>query len=938
MRCRVRRLAGSAAALLIVSACFVLASATPANAGSVADYPEFPFPATNYDEPYRGQFHFSARGGWLNDPNGLLYYRGTYHLFYQSDPHSLDGSGAKQWGHATSADMVHWTEKRIALEPGVHPGDLWSGHGVVDANNVSGLKTGTDDPILVFSGTNGVDIFYSTDGAKTFQTYGHGRKVVVPNGTSRDPKVFWDSGSQRWVMLVWSDSPSNGGDFYTSTDLLNWTYRSRYAADWFFECPDMFPLAVDGNAGNTKWVVTSASGQYVIGSFDGTTFHPDWATPQRMDMGANNPGGTFYAAETFTGVPDGRRIQMAWQPGNHGTIWTGDMTFPAELALKTFPEGIRITRDPIAEIASLRGDGASFANQTITTSTASNPLASTSADTYEITAAFDATGATANSFGLRLHTRSDGSYDRAVTYDRGNQTLYGSPLSPVDGRITMRVLVDRGQLEIFGNDGKLSISDNVNFNSAAGSQGIQVFATGGSVNLVSLQYYPLEQSWGVGESTLDSNLAGGWNAVGGMWTDVTDGKQAQAGGDAFYLNGTTGTDFTYEGDVRVVNGVAAALTFRASADGTQHYTANVDTTGLVKLWRPGRDIATYPTPITAGRTYHLKVVASGSRIQVYLDHGRTPVIDATDTTYTSGRFGVNVFNGTAVFNNVNLNATGFVTNLAGPWQPVNGLWTVPGDGAHVKTSGDAFYVSGTSGTNFSYEADLTVVNGAAAALTFRANADASQHYTANVDTAGLVKLWRPGRDIATYPTPIIEGRTYHLKVVAEGSNISVYLGGAQVINVTDATYSSGYLGLNGFTGSAAFQNVTYAPVSGARPIIGLANKCVDVRGANPADGTPVQLYGCNQTSAQQWTQVGATVQDYGKCLDISNNGTANGQRVILWPCTGGGNQEWQFRGDGTLYNPRSKRCLDVPYADSTDGNQLQVWDCHAGANQQWRLG
>ncbi|GAA3285336.1 glycoside hydrolase family 32 protein [Dactylosporangium vinaceum] len=800
-----RRLLICAAAVLLAVATLAALPPAPAAAGTAADYPEYPYPATPagtaaYDEPLRGQFHFSPLSGWMNDPNGMVYYRGTYHLFFQHNPHGLAWD-TMHWGHATSPDMVHWTQRPIALEPGVHAGDLWSGNAVVDTANVTGLKRGDDDPIVMFSGTNGVTVHYSTDGARTFQTFDHGRKVAVPGGISRDPHVFWHAASGRFVMVVWNDAGSDGGgngaSFYTSTNLLDWTYRSRFAAGWFFECPDMFPLAVDGGA--TKWVLTDASGEYTIGSFDGTAFHSDWASPQRMDLGANDPGGTFYAGQTFTGVPDGRRIQMSWQPGNHGSTWTGDQTFPAELALRTFPEGVRLTRTPIRELSSLRSGGVTYTNRAVD---ANSPLGVASADTYEVSAEFDVAGATASTFGLKLHTRADGTYDRAVTYDRAAATLYGRPLSAVNGRVRMRVLVDRGQLEVFGNDGRLSVSDNVNFDSAATSQGLQVYSTGGSVTLVSLQFYRLGRSWGTGEATLEGNLAGPWTATGGAWTDVAGGKRGTATGDAFYLSATTFTDGTYEGDVQVVSGTAAALTFR---DG---YSANVDTSGVVKLWRPGREIATYATPIATGRFYHLKVVAAGPRIQVYLDHRTTPVIDATDTAYTAGRLGLNVFHGTGVVANPTVNGPGLRTNLAGPWHPVGGGWTVPGAGLHASAPGDAFYLSGSTFTNGTYEADVRVVNGVAAALTLRSSADATQHYTANVDTSGVVKLWRPGRDIATYPTAVQEGRTYHLKVVAQGSAFTVYLDGARVIDATDTAYTGGYLGVNAYAGTAAFQNIT----------------------------------------------------------------------------------------------------------------------------------
>jgi fructan beta-fructosidase len=776
----------------------------PAFAGDVGDYPEFPYPATGYGEAYRGQFHFSPRAGWMNDPNGLLYYRGQYHFFFQHNPHGLAWD-TMHWGHATSTDLVHWTQKPIALEPGVHPGDLWSGAGVVDSSNTSGLKTGADDPIVVFSGTNGVTVDYSTDGARTFQSFAGGRKVAVPSGTSRDPKVFWDSARGRWVMVVFSDGGGNGANFYTSPDLLNWTSRSRYGADWMFECPDFFAMPYQGSM---VWVLTCASGLYVVGGFDGATFSTTWITPVRMDWGRNDAGGTFYAGQTFNNMPDGRRVQMVWQPSNPGGTWTNNASFPAELGLVATPAGPRITRQPVAEIALLRSDSATFGARTITADPAGDPFAGIGADTYEISATFDLSGATASRFGFQLHRRADGTFDRAVVYDRAAQTLDGAPLAPAGSLIKVRLLVDRGQLEIFGNDGLMSKTDNVRFDSASGSQGIKLYAEGGSVRLVSAEMHRIGSAWGVGEPTLVSTLAGPWHAVAGTWEDVTAGKRGTAGGDGFYLSSTTAGDFTYEGDLRLDTARAAGLTFRGS------YTANIDAAGLVKLWRPGRDVAVYSTPIQTGRSYHLKIVCAGSRMQVYLDHSSSPVIDATDTAYGSGLLGANVFSGMGTVQNLVLGGPGFVTsNVAGPWHPVGGTWTVtpaPRAGLHGTNGSDAFFLSSTTVADMVYEGDLTVVNGVAAALTFRASADASGHYTANIDTTGVVKLWRPGQDLGAYGTPILEGRTYHLKVAATGARLQVYFdhGTTPVIDVTDSAYAAGLLGVNIFRGSGVIQNLT----------------------------------------------------------------------------------------------------------------------------------
>ena len=646
---------------LVATLAFLVPGVSPAFAGDPADYREYPYPTTSegaYDEPYRGQFHFSPRSGWMNDPNAPLYYKGTYHLFFQHNPHGLAWD-TMHWGHATSPDLVHWTQQPIALEPGVHPGDLWSGAGVVDKHNTSGLKAGKkDDPIVVFSGTNGVTVAYSTDGAKTFKSYDNGRKVVVPGGESRDPKVFWYEPTHKWVMVVWTNEGGNGVKIYNSDNLLDWTFTSRFAADWLFECPDMYPLPLDGGR-TVKWVLNDASLEYVVGDFDGTKFTTDWTGPQRMDQGRNDAGGTVYAPLTFNNLPKNRIVQIAWQPSNRGSAWTGDDTFPVELGLRTFPEGMRVVRNPIKEIAKIRGKGRTWSRRTITEDPSSNPLAGITGDAYEITAEFDVAGATASEFGLLLHTRADGTYDRKVAYDRTKQTLYGAPLAPEKGRVTMHVLVDRGQLEIFGNDGRLSYTDNVNFSVDPAAQGIAAFATGGKVKLISLKYHALDRIWPASTpgSNTGSNLAGPWRPLGGTWTSLPDGKTGTSlsGSNAFYLSGQTGSDFTYEGDLSAdTPGSAAALTFRATADLSMHYTVNVDTGGFVRLWRPGPVLADYHTTITPGTSYHIKVVATGPRIQVYFENGAQPVIDVTDNASASGYFGLNVWNGTGTIRNANI--------------------------------------------------------------------------------------------------------------------------------------------------------------------------------------------------------------------------------------------------------------------------------------------
>jgi len=404
---------------------------------------DFPYPETNYQEDARGQFHFSTRAGWMNDVNAPLYYRGAYHLYYQHNPFSLVWD-TMHWGHATSTDLVHWTQQPIALDPKIHPGDLWSGGGVVDTGNASGLKAGDDDPIVVYSGTNGVTVFYSLDGGATFTAYADGKKVVTPGGTSRDPKVFRDPVSGHWGMVVWSDEGGNGADFYTSANLLDWTFGSRYPAEWLFECPNMIRMPIDGGH---RWVLHDGGGNYLVGDWDGTAFHTDWTAPQKINQTETHAGGGYYAGLTFENLPDDRIVSMAWQGENKGSIWTGNASFPVDLTLRRTDDGLRVFSTPIPEVALLRGEAQTWENLTVEDGTHQLPAT----DTYELEATIDVRDA------RRLIVKAG----RDIVYDGEQQTLDGAKLRPVDGKIALHLLVDRDQLDVFGNDGAVYQSYNV---------------------------------------------------------------------------------------------------------------------------------------------------------------------------------------------------------------------------------------------------------------------------------------------------------------------------------------------------------------------------------------------------------------------------------------------------------------------------------------------
>lgn len=438
------------------------------------------YPPTRYDEPYRGQFHFSSQGGWLNDANGMWYADGVYHLAYQQYGYGLTG-GPRSWGVATSPDMMHWTQKPWMLDPNVVPGDCWSGSTVIDENDTSGLKTGANPVwVSIYTATSkGTCLAYSNDLGATWQPYaGNPVDVGGPNSDTRDPHVFWYAPTGRWVCLLFE----NGISFYSSPDLKNWTKESHI--DFGHECPDMYELPIDGDASRMKWVVQDASGAYLVGGFDGSVFTPDPGGPYKMDVG---PG--FYASQTFNraSFPDSRVVQIAWNVAwdnlPYTQPWAQNMTFPAEIKLKTFPEGVRVARLPIAEISRLWSGARHYKAQTMLAG--QNLLLDRSAECCDIEAVFDLTATAANIITFQLGNRT-------FTYDVAGRTLLGKSLSPVDNKVKIRILRDWSQLEVFANDGEFSYSERFAFTPGDGSVSLRA---DGSVNLVSADFRDVKRTW-----------------------------------------------------------------------------------------------------------------------------------------------------------------------------------------------------------------------------------------------------------------------------------------------------------------------------------------------------------------------------------------------------------------------------------------------------------
>jgi fructan beta-fructosidase len=399
-----------------------------------------------YREALRPQFHFTSRRGWLNDPNGLVWQDGEYHLFYQHNPYGWDW-GNMHWGHAVSPDLVHWTELPEALYPRRYGDWCFSGSAVVDARNTSGFGAGGRPPMVAaFSSTGrGECIVYSNDRGRTWTEF-EGNPVVKHTG--RDPRLLWHEPSKRWVMAVYDETGSKRGiSFHSSPDLKAWTFESRI--EGFYECPDLFALPVEGQPGKSLWVLYAADGAYMLGDFDGRRFTPESPTKHRLWYGH------FYAAQTFSNTPDGRRIQIGW--GNGITFpsmpFNQQMTVPCELTLKQTREGVRMFARPVAELAALRTPRAE--NVSTPGSKVSIKLGGGDGRLAEVRAATE--------FAERPRGKVTLSV-RGVTiaYDRERGVLscgsHSAPLLLPDGKLRLRILVDVGSVEVFANDGRVAIS------------------------------------------------------------------------------------------------------------------------------------------------------------------------------------------------------------------------------------------------------------------------------------------------------------------------------------------------------------------------------------------------------------------------------------------------------------------------------------------------
>lgn len=488
-----------------------------------------------YTEPFRPAYHFTPQANWMNDPNGMVYYAGEYHLFYQHYPDS-NVWGPMHWGHAISTDLVRWQHMPIALYPD-SLGYIFSGSAIVDHQHTSGLGT-PEQPALVAIFTyhdpegekNGSNTFqnqgiaYSTDKGRTWTKYA-GNPVLRSPGIRdfRDPKVFWHTETGKWIMIL---AVQDRVHLYSSPNLTDWTFESEFGKDTgahggVWECPDLFPMKAEGSE-VTKWIMLvsinpggpngGSATQYFVGEFDGHRFVSETGGNDWVDWGRDN-----YAGVTWSNIPesDGRRIFLGWMSNwQYANVvptyaWRSAMTIPRELKLITEGHNFRLVSRPVQELEKLRlGSPVTLPRRQLTEKTDITPEG-IRLDRCELALEFAFGDQMPDSMGITLendrqevfritYLAHPGQFviDRLHAGPKGFSAAFpGRSVAPwvTSGKISIRMFIDASSVEVFVDGGRL-VFTNLVFPSAPFTR-LQVFTSGDRIELGKTVCHNLKSVW-----------------------------------------------------------------------------------------------------------------------------------------------------------------------------------------------------------------------------------------------------------------------------------------------------------------------------------------------------------------------------------------------------------------------------------------------------------
>lgn len=499
---------------------------------------------TAFGQDYRPRYHFTPPQNWTNDPNGLVYHDGRYHLFYQHNPFANQW-GHMSWGHAVSKDLLRWEHLPVAIPEFTENGKttaIFSGSAVIDAGNRHALcPPGTKDCfVAVYTGhvTAGdkhlaqyQNLAFSGDGGRTFTQYAQNPIVDIGSKEFRDPNVFWYEPQQKWVMVT-VKATEHRAALYESKDLKTWRFLSHFGnvgdTTKVWECPALVQVPIQNEAGRpsggqSRWVLFISAGhpqkdyvgmQYFVGNFDGTTFTLDPANPKPIAPAVTNVvdwGKDYYAAIQFNHLPANQPgpVMVGWlnnwayAGALPTTPFKGAMSLPRQISLKRTGEGLVLVQQPVAGVTGLRG--LKTARPNLRLASQSQVLEKSTNNAYELT--LDLVPGSAKTAGVKLAKGTNEETvlryaDGKLQLDRrrsGNVGFHKSfpsveeaPLSPQNGVLKLRIFVDKSIVEVFANDGERVITDQIFPTENAG--GVELFAEGGTAEFRNVTLWAMKSA------------------------------------------------------------------------------------------------------------------------------------------------------------------------------------------------------------------------------------------------------------------------------------------------------------------------------------------------------------------------------------------------------------------------------------------------------------
>lgn len=473
-----------------------------------------PYQRPTGGDPFRPAVHITPERNWMNDPQKPFLLDGVWHFYYLYNADYPDGNGTS-WYHATSTDLVHWEDRGVAIEKYANGlGDIWTGTAVVDHDDTAGFGAGAVIALVTQQddGVQRQSLFVSQDGGYRFESY-EANPVMENPGVAdwRDPRVLWDEAAQHWVMAL---AEHDRIGFYTSPDLRQWTYRSDFVTTGLgvLECPDLFPLAVDGDPSDVRWVLAAgangtAEGMttgtvYWIGDWDGERFTADEPAHQWLDHGSD-----YYAAVTWDDptLPEEERLAS-----RYGIGWMNNWAYAGSLPMQEWQggsdtiirsirlgsdgDGLKLISTPAEELRQLEGAPRAIDDVQVDAGTTAE-LARPDSDAYRLTLELSPVGGGGEA---RVRVLTGDGTSVTVGYDFDAQAVFvardadavaaqmpdayrqvrATPVAATDGRIRLDIVVDVASIEVFAADGAASLSM-ATFGSSGERQLVMEAARGG---------------------------------------------------------------------------------------------------------------------------------------------------------------------------------------------------------------------------------------------------------------------------------------------------------------------------------------------------------------------------------------------------------------------------------------------------------------------------